>query len=68
MMTRSTFQLAVFFIVALAAGAGGAQGCRMYNLHSDQHRQADDDHKLLLQMTPIVNQLLQIEQQRQQAR
>ncbi len=60
--------LFLIFVSALVLGSLGAQGCNMYNHHIAQHQQADEDHKLLQQMTPIVNQLLQIEQQRQQAR
>lgn len=66
MHNRSPLALTLAFATALLLGAAGAQGCRLYHQHSDQHRLADEDHRLLQQMTPIVNQLLQIEQQRQQ--
>lgn len=41
---------------ALLTGAAGAQGCRMYNRHADQHQQAEQDHQLLLQIVALINQ------------
>lgn len=50
--------VALLFASALTMGAIGAQGCSMYNRHNAQHQLID-------QMVPIVNALLQAEQQRQ---
>ncbi len=60
-------KVSVFFCCAILLGAAGAQGCNMYTRHSAQHAAAEADHQLLQQLTPLVNQLVQIEQQRQQA-
>jgi len=67
MMDRTRLAVMLFFFCSILLGAAGAQGCNMYIRHNTQHAAADADHQLLLQLTPIVNQLLQIEQQRQQA-
>lgn len=55
----------ILFASALLMGAIGAQGCNLYVRHAEQHRAAEEDHKLLLQVVPIVNGLLEAEKQRQ---
>lgn len=65
MIDRSKLAALLLLAGAMLTGAVGAQGCNMYTAHNAQHRAADADHTVLQQIAPLVQQLVQIEQQRQ---